>query len=105
MKNLMENVPANLDQELVTELICRKNVRIERIVSTGQASPADFWYDQDEHEWVLLLAGEAVLQLEDQTSVRLKPGDAIEIPAHQKHRVHWTSPNEPTVWLALFYVD
>ena len=35
--------------------------------------------------------------------VELLPGDTINIPAHQKHRVEWTSPNKPTVWLAVFY--
>ena len=79
-------------------------LRIERIVSTGQASPPGFWYDQDEHEWVLLLAGGAGLLFEGEASPRrLEPGDQVLIPAHVKHRVEWTADDEHTIWLAVFY--
>jgi cupin 2 domain-containing protein len=61
-----------------------------------------FWYDQPEHEWVMVLTGAARLQFGDR-AVEMKAGDWINIPANQKHRVEWTSPDEPTVWLAVFY--
>lgn len=77
-------------------------MRVERIVSRGHTSPDDFWYDQDEHEWVLVLSGRAVLRFED-GDVALGPGEHVDIPAHVKHRVQWTSPGEDTVWLAVFY--
>lgn len=78
-------------------------VRIERIVSRGHRSPDDFWYDQDELEWVLLVSGRARLQLEGQTDlIELTAGDYLEIPAHLKHRLQWTDPNQDTVWLAVF---
>ena len=35
--------------------------------------------------------------------VEMMPGDWIKIPTHQKHSIEWTSPDEPTVWLAVFY--
>ena len=104
--NLFADLPAELDDELVTVLAQNKSVRIERIVSTGHCSPAGFWYDQDEHEWVVVLKGEARLQFEDEdTPVTVKPGDCIHIATHRRHRVDWTTPNEPTVWLAVFYRD
>jgi cupin 2 domain-containing protein len=74
----------------------------EFIVHKGHKSPKGFWYDQQEHEWVMVLKGAARLQLEDRV-VELKVGDWINIPAHKKHRVEWTTPDEPTVWLAVFY--
>jgi cupin 2 domain-containing protein len=77
-------------------------VRIERIVSHGHASPGGFWYDQDRHEWVVVLTGAARLRFDDDI-VELKPGDFATIPAHTKHRVEWTTPDEPTVWLAVLY--
>jgi cupin 2 domain-containing protein len=78
--------------------------RVERIVSHGQASPAGFWYDQDEDEWVALLAGRARVEIEGEAApVELAPGDWLELPAHRRHRVSWTTPEEPTVWLAFFY--
>lgn len=100
--NLLQNLPLRLADEWITVLARSPHVRIERIVSTGQASPPGFWYDQDEHEWVVVMRGGARVRLED-GCVDLKPGDSLLIPAHQKHRVEWTSPDEPTVWLAVFY--
>lgn len=101
-ENLFESIPSNLPQELYTTLLAGSGVTIERIVSQGHSSPADFWYDQQQHEWVILLAGEAKLQFEDHT-LHLKVGDYVNIRAHVKHRVAWTTPEQPTIWLALFY--
>lgn len=103
MDNLFDNLPTQLPEELVTVLAAAQHVRIERIVSTGHASPEGFWYDQDEHEWVIVLKGEARLRFECGNSFILRPGDHVLIPAHQRHRVEWTLPEEPTVWLAVFY--
>lgn len=100
--NLMEDWPGNLPRELVSTLVADANTRIERIVSLGHASPEGFWYDQDEHEWVLVLRGAARLQFAEET-IELGPGDYVNIPAHRKHRVAWTTPSEHTVWLAVFY--
>jgi cupin 2 domain-containing protein len=100
--NLLTNLPSNLHDELFTTLLETDNMRIERIVSHGHSSPEDFWYDQDQHEWVVVLQGAARLSIEGE-SKELKPGDYFNIPAHQKHRVEWTTPDEPTVWLAVFY--
>ncbi len=102
--NIYANIPAHLPAELFTTLVKSQHVRIERIVSQGNASPEGFWYDQPEHEWVLLLQGAARLRLEDQT-VELKPGDFVNIPAHKKHRVEWTAPDEATIWLAVWYEE
>jgi cupin 2 domain-containing protein len=102
MSNLFSNIPSNLPEELIETLIQSDGVRIERIVSHGHASPEGFWYDQDEQEWVVVLQGAARLQLEDRT-VNLGPGDHINLPAHTKHRVEWTTTDQPTIWLAIFY--
>jgi cupin 2 domain-containing protein len=100
--NLFANLPVKLPTELITTLLEADNLRIERIVSQGHASPPGFWYDQDQHEWVIVLQGSARLSMEGIVR-ELQPGDFINIPAHIKHRVEWTTPDEPTVWLALFY--
>jgi cupin 2 domain-containing protein len=71
-----------------------------------EQSPEGFWYDQDEAEWVVVLKGEAKLLFEDDHEpITMRPGDHVLIPAHRKHRVEWTTPDEPTVWLAVFYRD
>jgi cupin 2 domain-containing protein len=104
MKNLFADLPAALPEELVEVLAEDQHVRIERIVSTGHASPEGFWYDQDETEWVVVLKGEAKLLFEgDDQPTTMRPGDHVLIPAHRKHRVEWTTSEEPTVWLAVFY--
>ena len=100
--NLFENLPPSIPIELIQVLAANHHVRIERIVSHGHSSPDDFWYDQEEQEWVIVLKGAARLRFED-TAVDLKPGDFVNIPAHKKHRVEWTTPDEPTIWLAVFY--
>ena len=104
VNNLFDNLPESLPEELVDVLVNSQHVRVERILSTGHASLAGFWYDQDQAEWVVVLKGEAKLLFEGDDEPRcMKPGDYVEIPAHVRHRVVWTAPNEPTVWLAVFY--
>jgi cupin 2 domain-containing protein len=100
--NLFENLPDSIPTELIQVLAANGPVRIERIVSHGQGSPDGFWYDQEEHEWVIVLKGAARLQFED-TAVDMRPGDFVNIPAHKKHRVEWTTRNEPTIWLVVFF--
>jgi cupin 2 domain-containing protein len=90
--------------ECVDLLLARPGLRIERIVSHGQASPPGFWYDQAEGEWVLLLAGTARLRFADEADARLLgPGDFLDIAPPRRHRVEWTDPAVATVWLAVFY--
>lgn len=99
--SLLSDIPARLDAERFDILLARPGLRVERIVSTGQASPADFWYDQPQDEWVCVLAGAAAVLIEGEAAPRLlKPGDWLEIPAHVRHRVEWTDASQPTVWLA-----
>ena len=91
-------------EEQFLDLLERPGLRIERIVSTGQCSPPGFWYDQPDGEWVLLIQGSARLQFADEPETRtLNPGDFIDIAAHRRHRVDWTAPGEPTIWLAIHY--
>ena len=102
--NLLASVAERLDAEQIDTLLARDDLRIERIVSTGQASPPGFWYDQDWAEWVLVLAGSAGLLFEGEAEPRvLQPGDYLLIPAHRRHRVAWTDDAQPTVWLAVHY--
>lgn len=101
--NLLADVPTSLPSEMIEILVQSKHVRVERIVSTGQCSPADFWYDQNEHEWILVVTGNARLAFDNGHTLEMLPGDHILIPAHRRHRVQWTTPDEPTVWLAVFY--
>ena len=106
ISNLYENIPDSLPEELI-DIIASKSdggIRIERIVSRGHFSPSGYWYDQARNEFVVLLKGSAGLRFEDgEDTVVLQPGNWIDIPAHQKHRVEWTDPNQDTVWLAVHY--
>ncbi len=102
--SLLQDIPPHLPAEMVESLVASQSVRIERIVSKGHQSPPDCWYDQTENEWVLLVKGEAALRFETGNEiVHLTAGMHVNIPAHVKHRVDWTTENEETIWLAVFY--
>jgi len=105
--SLRRDLPAQaLPEELVDILVERPGMRIERIVSTGQATPDGEWYDQEADEFVLLVAGAARLRIEGEAEDRtLEEGDWVFLPAHCRHRVTWTRDDPPTVWLALHFGD
>jgi len=104
--NLLACLPPAGRDEIFQEILQRPGGRIERIVSSGQATPPGEWYDQERDEWVLLLAGSAGLLLEGEDEPRLlRPGDYLYLPAHCRHRVEWTDPGMQTVWLAVHFTD
>jgi len=105
IKNIFENIPASIPNEIFQDLIDSGDVRIERILSHGQATPEGQWYDQDRNEWIFLIKGRAGLLFEgNKNVVILNEGDTLNIPAHVKHRVEWTDSNETTIWLAVHYL-
>ena len=88
--------------ERFESLLKRPGVSIVRIVSNGQATPDGEWYDQDGDEWVVVLRGGAGVLIDGEAAPReLGPGEFLFLPAHCRHRVAWTSSDEPTVWLAV----
>ncbi len=102
--NLFSQASVARGEELCEPLLEKATLRIERIVSHAHASPEGFWYDQDRDEWVCLLQGAARLRLEnDAAAIELRRGDSIHLPAHCRHRVEWTSPDELTIWLAVHW--
>lgn len=106
MPNLYDPLPAPGAEEHFTDLLTRPGVKIERIVSTGQASSSGFWYDQAHTEWVLLLQGAAAVEFEGEAAPReLAPGDHLEIAPHQRHRIVRTQASPPTIWLAVHLAE
>lgn len=103
-KNIYQGIPAEIPVELFTQLIENKNIRIERIVSQGQRTPAGEWYDQTRNEWVIVIQGQAVIEYENTETHNLNKGDYLFIPANTAHRVSWTSQTEQTIWLAIHWV-
>jgi len=104
MGSLLEGIPTELSEERFDTICATGNVKIERIVSRGHASPEGFWYDQDQNEFVLVVRGSAGLKLENENDiVVLKAGDYFNIGAHVKHRVAWTDSKCETIWLAVHY--
>ncbi len=101
-KNIFENIKINKSVEEFITLNQDKNIKIERIVSNGQKSEKNFWYNQKKNEFVLILEGFAILEFEDE-QIELKKGDYINIPSYRKHRVKYTCKDTPTIWLAIFY--
>ncbi len=102
--NILSSLPDAVAAEVTDALVSKDRIRIERIVSRGQASPDGWWYDQEENEWVMVLQGSARLLFDGPyETVVMRTGDWISIPAHRRHRVEWTEPGTQTVWLAVFY--
>lgn len=99
-KNIFD-IPASSKEEIFEHLAGHSNLKIERIISTGQTTPQGVWYDQTADEWVLLIQGEAKILFHENTAIHLKSGDYILIPAHQLHRVTYTTSNPPCIWLAI----
>ncbi len=100
--NIFEEIIIDKNEEKFFEIFKNETIKIEKIVSNGQTSPQNFWYEQEENEFVLVLEGFAILQFEDK-EIELKKGDCLNIKAKQKHRVKFTSLDEPTIWFAVFY--
>jgi len=101
IKNILADLPDS-PEEIFETLLEKPSIRIERIISSGQATPAGEWYDQTGDEWVLLLAGSATLLIEGEISPRrLAAGDFLLLPAGCRHRVEWTDPAVKSVWLAV----
>ncbi len=104
LNNIFANIPDSASKEIFETLLQTEHIRLERIISTGQATPHGEWYDQDTEEWVLVLAGRAGLMFEGEREMLvMNPGDYIRIPAHRRHRVEWTDARQKTIWLALHY--
>ena len=99
VKNLFANVTGAHRAEEFLTLFENANAKIERIVSHAHASPTDFWYDQEDDEWVTVLRGTATLEFTDGMQMELKAGDYLTIPRRVKHRVARTSTE--TIWLAV----
>ncbi len=102
LSNIFDNIPSTSKKEIFNTLFQNRDIKIERIVSYGQTSAVDFWYDQEENEFVLLFEGKAEIEFEDKI-VTLKSGDYLLIPKHKKHRVSYTALEQTTIWLAIFF--
>jgi cupin 2 domain-containing protein len=103
MDNIFSSIPEQFDKEIVNVISTHGPLRIERILSKGHTSPAEGWYDQSEHEWVVVLEGSGTVLFENGSEVTLARGDHLHIPAHARHKVARTAPDQITVWLAIFY--
>lgn len=100
--NIFADVPVDPGQEEFSNLLKLPGTRVERIVSLGQTTPEGQWYDQDWTEWVIVLQGHARILLEGETEPRdLRPGDWLELAAGVRHRVVFTDPTQPTIWIAV----
>ena len=102
--NLFSKIPHFMQEEISETLLKNENLKLERIISSGQATTPGEWFDQNTNEWVILLSGSAGLRFEDEEErCIMYPGDYVQIPAHKRHRVEWTDSEQKTVWLALHY--
>ena len=93
--NLFDSTPP-ANGESFTTLLEHKNVKIIKIVSSD--TPDQKEYRQEEDEWVVVLEGNALLEI-DGSPRPLKRGEMVFLPAGTPHRVLETAPG--TLWLAV----
>ena len=103
LNNIFEDLPNNLQSEVIEDIVKSDSLRIERIISKGHTTPPSQWFDQEQNEWVIVLQGEAIIDFEEGDEQRMLRGSYLNIPAHCRHRVKWTKPETETVWLAIHY--
>jgi cupin 2 domain-containing protein len=104
IKNIFLDLPEMMIEEMSETVLNTQHFRLERIISSGQMTAPGEWYDQESNEWVILLGGKAGLLFEGEAEACvMHPGDYVHIPAHKRHRVEWTDPEQKTIWLALHY--
>ena len=101
--NIFDSLPDAIGEEVFTEIVGKKGIKIERIVSKGHTSPKSGWHNQDDNEWVVVLKGEAKLLFDNGKTEHLIEGSHINILANTKHKVVWTTPDTETIWLAVHY--
>jgi len=102
--NILSELPKKSHQEIFETLTENSNIKIERIISTGQSTSENEWYDQKQSEWIMLLKGNATLRFKNEEQlIVLTEGDYVNIPAHTQHRVESTSSDTQTIWLAIHY--
>ena len=80
IKNIFADLPQQIGAEDFFRLFQSGSTNVERIVSRSHCSPPDFWYDEPEDEWVIVLRGHATLDFEKGESVELETGDYLTIP-------------------------
>ena len=102
-ENIFKSIPSDLNEEVLENILENKYIKIERIISKGHISPERGWYDQEYNEWVVVLKGKARILFAEDKEVSLIEGDYLNIPAHRKHKVSWTDPDNETIWLAIHY--
>lgn len=95
--NIYEMPPLPLAEEVTTILTENENIRIEKIISTGQVSD---WYNQDETEFVILLESNAVIEYENNKTVAISKGDTLRINPHERHKDVFLMPERffPQFW-------
>lgn len=102
--NIFSDLPDNTDEENVERLLSASDLTLQRIISRGQHTPDGQWYDQHENEWVILIKGAATLLIEEgHQLINMQAGDYVYLPAHCRHRVEWTDPEQHSIWLAVHH--
>lgn len=104
MNNIFDKIGEAGEEEQFELLQKGAHYRIERIMSAGHSSPESFFYDQENDEWIMLVQGEATLEVEGKLTV-LKAGDYMFLPKNCKHRIEKTSIDPACIWLCIFIID
>ena len=105
-------------KEVVKILTENENVKIEKIISTGQVTD---WQESDKNEFVILVQGNAEIEYYENKNfktneniiknqkntndmkLQLGKGDTVLIRKGERHRVSYTSKNPCCIWICIFF--
>ena len=105
VKNIFDDLPQHLPKEACPDAHpCRRRAHRADHLARPRIARQTSGTTSRSTNGSIVLKGAARLQFED-GMVEMKPGDFINIPAFKKHRVEWTTPDEPTIWLGVHYGD
>jgi hypothetical protein cdivTM_09823 len=121
--NIFDLKDLSANEEIIKILFKNENVKIEKIISTGQTTD---WQESNKNEFVILVQGNAEIEYYDNRicenknfktnenimknlkntndmKLQLEKGDIILIKKGERHRVSYTSKNPCCVWICIFF--
>ncbi|MDO5725658.1 MAG: cupin domain-containing protein [Tissierellia bacterium] len=94
--NLYDEIEVLAGEERVSKLFENEKILIEKINSNCAPSGP---YNQEQDEWIVLIRGAAVIELEGE-KIALEKGDSFFIAKNRAHKVLKTT--DDALWLTVF---
>ena len=98
------HLQVNSSKEYFEDIFVHDNIKIEKIYSSGQFTPAGKWLKEDVNEFVYVVEGCAIINFKEENKIyTLKKGDYFLIPECTEHRIESTDSENITTWLTIHF--